>query len=434
MRVKHLYESEITMREKLKSLFRDGFFHILGSSFVNKCIAFLTNIVLMRIMSKSDFGVFTGAFNAFYIIFLFSGLGITSGMLYFCSRDIGKEEKASYYRYSFRFGLMTEIFLSAALVVYGAVGYVGIEETRKYIIMLAGMPFVTFVYDYYAIVLRAEKSNIKYSKYLNINTVLYLVLGCAGAAVGGIAGTIIGRYLAYILTCVVGNRYCKDILDVKDADPLTRSQIKDLSRYSMKSGVTSALNTILYRLDVLIIGYVVVDSSILASYKAGTQLPENLNFIPQCVMIYFLPLLIQNISNTEWIKKKVKQIYLMVGAVSLAIGLFVIVAAPLIVKILWGDKYIDAVPCMRILSVSFIVLSTFRITSTNILLALKRTGFTMAVSIVTGVSNIILDVVLTMKFGSIGAAYATLIVTVIAALMSFPYVIYIVYSGKCSYE
>ena len=45
-----------------------------------------------------------------------------------------------------------------------------------------------------------------------------------------------------------------------------------------------------------------------------------------------------------------------------------------------------------------------------------------------------LDVLLTMKYGSIGAAWATLIVTTLAAALSFPYVMYIVYSGKEKYE
>ena len=58
----------------------------------------------------------------------------------------------------------------------------------------------------------------------------------------------------------------------------------------------------------------------------------------------------------------------------------------------------------------------------------------MVVSLVTGAANIGLDVWLTVQHGSIGAAWATLIVTVLAALMSFPYVLYIVYSGKKKYE
>ena len=54
----------------------------------------------------------------------------------------------------------------------------------------------------------------------------------------------------------------------------------------------------------------------------------------------------------------------------------------------------------------------------------------MFISIITGLANIGLDVWLTLKYGSIGAAYATLAVTIMAAVLSFPYVIYIVYSGR----
>lgn len=413
------------MGERIKHLFKDGFFHILGSSFINKCIAFITNIILVRILSKNDFGVFTGAFNAFFIIFLFSGMGITSGILYFCSKDISKDEKSVYYHYSFKFGLISEILLSLALILYGLFGNVGIEETRPYIISLAGMPFIAFVFDYFSIILRAEKSNIKYSKLMNINSLLYLAFGSAGAFVGGIAGTIIGRYAAYIITGIIGWYYCKPFI-ASTKEILSKDKKKDLTFYSFKAGITSALNVILYRLDVAIIAIVVVDASVLASYKTGTTLPENLNFIPQCVMIYFLPILIQNASDKVWLKNKVKQIYLLVGAISVTIGAIIIIFAPLIVKILWGEQYMDSVPCMRILSVSFIVLSTFRVTSTNILLGLKRAGYTLIVSIVTGVSNIILDVILTVKFGSIGAAYATLIVTILAAAMSFPFVIHVI--------
>ena len=187
---------------------------------------------------------------------------------------------------------------------------------------------------------------------------------------------------------------------------------------------------ILYRIDIYVITIVIADASILASYKVGTVLPENVNFIPQCIMVYFLPVFIQNLADIGWIKRKTKEIYLFVGAVSLAIGVVMIVFAPLIIRIIWGEAYLDAVPCLRILSVSFVVLSTFRMTSTNILLALKRTGYTMFVSIISGLVNIILDVVMTIRYGSIGAAYATLIVTVFAAFLSFPYTLYIIYKTE----
>ena len=158
-----------------------------------------------------------------------------------------------------------------------------------------------------------------------------------------------------------------------------------------------------------------------------------MNFIPQCLMVYYVPLFVQHLGNGAWIRRKTKEIYLAAFGTSAAIGVFVYLLAPWIVRILWGENYLDAVPCMRILTVSFVILS-IRMTSTNILLSLKRAGYTMAVSIITGTVNIGLDILLTVRYGSIGAAWATLIVTALAAAMSFPYVMYIVYSGKEKYE
>ena len=423
-----------TIRERVKVLLNGGFFHILGSSVINKFIAFFANLILVRILSKNDFGIFTGAFNDFSLIYIFSGLGITSGILYFCSKNITSTLKTKYYLYSVKFGIASECLLSAALIIYGLWGPVGIEETRFYIITLSLLPFVAFVFDYFSVILRAEKDNKRYSVLLNIHSFLYALLAIIGAYSGGILGTIIGRYLSYVIAGTVGYYFTRGHFSASHRDILSKKEKGELVSYSLKAGATSALNVILYRIDVKVIAIVVANASILASYKIGTTLPENLTFIPQCMMVYYIPLFLQNIDNAAWIKRKTKEIYVFVGAVSVSLGAIVILFAPHIIGLLWGKDYLDAVTCMRILALSFIVLSTFRITSTNILLSLKRTGYTLFVSIITGLSNILLDIVLTIRYGSIGAAYATLIVTILAALLSFPYVIYIVYSGKQTYE
>ena len=118
------------MREKLQLLLKKGLFHIMGSTFINKCIAFITNIGLVRILSKNDFGVFSAAFNVFSIVYLFSGFGITSGMLYFCSQKRSEESKAAFYKYAIKFGLISEVVLSVIMLLYGSLATVGIVEAR----------------------------------------------------------------------------------------------------------------------------------------------------------------------------------------------------------------------------------------------------------------------------------------------------------------
>lgn len=173
---------------------------------------------------------------------------------------------------------------------------------------------------------------------MNLNSVFYLVFGATGAYFWGIGGTIAGRYLAYIISNVIGHSYCKNYRAVKLGGKLTRDQYLDITKYSLKAGITSALNIILYRIDVAIIAVVVANVSVLASYKTGAALPENVNFIPQCIMVYYLPIFIQNLKDVKWIKRKVKEIYLFAGGISLLIGLVMIIFAPQIVLLLWGAR------------------------------------------------------------------------------------------------
>ena len=416
------------MFNRLSELFKKGLFHIIGSNAINKAIAFVANLALVRVLSKAEFGIFTSAFNIFSVVFLFSGLGINSGVLYFCSQKRSTENKKEYYNYCFKVGNMANIVLCIILLLYGLLVPVGITEARKYIILLSGMPLASFWYEYFSIVLRTQKENKKYAFLLNVNSVLYAVLAVLGSMIAGIAGTILGRYIAQIISALLGRYYCKDYLYSKEEEHRDISQEAKgpLFSYSIKAGLSSAMNSILYLLDVYIIGIVIADASVLASYKVGAQIPENMNFLPQSMMVFFLPVFIENAGNHQWLKKKTAELYLTMAGISFAISAVLIVLAPYVVTILWGKQYVDAVPCFRILTLSFFFLSTFRLTSTNILLSLGKAGYTLMISIVSGVINIILAVLMTVRYGSIGAAYATLIVTIIASVLSFPYVIYVI--------
>lgn len=416
----------------LKALIHKGLLHVMGSTIINKCIAFIANIFIVRLLTKAEYGIFTGAFNIFSIAVLFSGLGINSGLLYNCSKNIEPAKKKQFFRYGLLFGLGVQILLSIQILTYGLAGKVGIEESRKYIFELSLLPVFSYVVDYYSIALRSAQKNKEYARYLNLNSVLYSLFAVAGCLAAGVTGTILGRYAAYAVSAVVGRTYCRDIVASAGdrSDRLVREEKTRLLKYSVKAGMTSALNNILYRIDITLIALIVSDASVLASYKVGATIPENMNFIPHSMLVVFLPVFISHSEDTEWIRENVRKIYTLMIATGAGISAFLIVMAPVIVKLLWGDVYSDAVPCFRILTISFFFLASFRTTSTNILLGLNKPGYTLLVSILSGITNIILDIVLTVRYGSIGAAFATLIVTVVASALSFPYVLHVIYRER----
>ena len=384
----------------IKTLLKKGLFHIMGSTFVNKIIGFITNVAIVKILTKTEYGIFSSAFNTYAMVALFSGFGIANGILYFCSDKEKKEKRLAYYDFSLKYGIISDILLMIILVVYGLCGPVGIVKSRKYVVFLAALPLAAYIQNFFSMVLRTRKENVKYSRLLNINSFSYAIFAVIGSYMWGIYGTIMGRYLAFLLTAIIGAFYCRPYLEfTKLSYRLTRKEKLNIIKYSSANGAVSALNSILYMIDVWLIGYLVADAEILASYKVATVIPEHMTFIPSCVAIVFFPMFVEQSDNIEWLLKNIKKLYRSMVALSGVIAMVMIIASPLIIKILWGNQYVDAVLCFKILAISFFFLSSFRILTTNILVALGKVKFNLVVSIIVGVLNIMLDIVLIYYFG-----------------------------------
>ncbi|MBP5775545.1 MAG: oligosaccharide flippase family protein [Clostridiales bacterium] len=407
--------------EKFKALVRTGLFHIMGATSINKLIAFLSSIVIVKIMSKYSYGLLSGAFNVFQIGILFNGFGISSATLFFASDKEDEETRRTTYKFAIRYGFLINVLISIGIFCYACWGNLGIEETRPYILCLAAMPLVYFFTDYFAIVLRSRKENKRYALLLNINSISYMILASVGSFFFGIPGTIAGRYLSYLITAVIGFIFTKKYIPFKKTQPADPERTKKIVKYAAFSGGVSALNTILYRIDIFLITLLVGDALPLATYKVAALVPENLNFVPASILVVFLPLFIEHSEDRAWVVKNARKLFISMAALCGFISLVMFAFAGIAIRLLWGEQYLDGVPVFRVLAISFFFLGTFRSTSTNILQALGKVKFNLIVSIVAAISNFILDYYFIKNYGIMGAATATLLVTVIASMLSFPY-------------
>lgn len=417
--------------QKIKAIFRLGLAHIFGAYSINKIISFLTNTVIVHFLSKAEYGYFGSAYNVYSIFIIFTGLGMTSAELLFCSEERPAREKRAIYKYTFLCGFVVDIVLSACMLAYGLLGQVGMPECRPYIVLLSGLPLADYVMQYLLVFLRTRRENKKFAYLSTVNSVALLLFTVVGACFGGVGGTIGGRYFAYIITIVAGIFLSRSSMpDIINKEQIDRRLKKDIWAYAVKNGACSALNTIIYLLDVAVISYVIADPEIVASYKLATIIPENLNFIPQVVIITLIPYYAKNQSNRAWLRKTTKTLFLGMAAVNLLITLFLLVSAPFVIKLLWGAQYMDSVHYYRVLSLSYFFLATFRLFSTNILAVLRKTTFNLIVAILTGVANIVLDYILITHYAAAGAAWATVMVIVIASVASFPYLVKVIFAKE----
>ena len=107
------------MKNRLVSLIKDGFFHIIGGSILTKLIGFISNVFVIRLVSKSAYGCFTYADNLYSYVVVLTGLGMATSLIVKCGEKNSLNNKnAAYLRYSLLRGGMVQIIGSIVVLLY----------------------------------------------------------------------------------------------------------------------------------------------------------------------------------------------------------------------------------------------------------------------------------------------------------------------------
>ena len=83
------------MQSQLMSLFRNGFFHIFGSSVIAQIGGLISSALVIRFLPKENYGSYVEANNLYSYFAIFIGMGLTNAVMQFCNERIPDEEKNS---------------------------------------------------------------------------------------------------------------------------------------------------------------------------------------------------------------------------------------------------------------------------------------------------------------------------------------------------
>lgn len=410
------------IKNKIKDLSKKGLFHIFGTSVINKILAFATNIFVVNLLSKSDYGLLGYSNNILNIFLLFSGLGLTNGILQFCSENRSDKEKKGLYNFGFKFGVLVNCVIGILILLFGLFAPIRIENSRKYLMVLSFMPIIQYLYEYISIVLRTKRMNKQFALVQNFNVFTYFILSMLGAYKFGILGVIIGRYVSFIATCIVEICILKDIrVEIFNKVKICRDIKNEILKYSFICSASNSISQLLYLLDVFFIGLIIANENSIASYQVATLIPNALLFIPMNLMMFIYPYIAEKREDRNWLKEKYFMLIKYLFIINTLIGIVLFVFAPIIITVIWGQDYLDSIIPFRILSVSYVISATLRIPAGNILSMLRKVKVNLWISIISGISNIILDIVLIKLWGAVGAAIATILVVIISSIISVTY-------------
>lgn len=414
------------MNQLIARLKDTGFFHIFGSNVINKVVAFGSGILFVRLLSKNDFGVYSYSYNIITLFLLFNGLGTLTGMLQFGSENRNRDNYLSlaYLKYGFRIGLVFNIILMIAIVVYTLVFRLSLVDANYVLLAMSMIPLVVFINEAQQVYFRTNLMNKEFSYLNTVNTLLITAFSLLGAYFFQIYGVVTFRYFAYLLTIMFGIKLSKKTLDMlKDNYCLNKKEKSQFIKFSLTTTFNNAISHLLYTIDIFLIGIYIGNTDVIASYKTATLIPFALNFIPVSVITYLYPYFCGHNTDKQWIRKTFCKMVVILGFINLIITVILFLFAPLIIKTLFGVKYLDCLIPFRILVIGYFFAGTFRIPIGNIIVIIKKVQFNLYLSIVTGALNIILGILFIRVYGSTGVALATLGVFIFTSVCSIAYLL-----------
>lgn len=399
------------LKEKLISLFKEGFFHILIGNVLVKMVAFLSSIVIVRLVSKNDYAHLAYADNLYQYINLLSGLGLSTAILKFCSPRRSKGENKFFFNISMRVGVAFQLVASVILVGIVYLADIPFPSARPIVLVLVLYPALTQVVTTLQSYIRAQLDNKLYARMGVVQTIAVFVVSVSLATALGIYGVAIARYIAMAIVIWMGMRFIyKDIPRSVKEERVSKEDYSFFWKISLSMMLANLFSMIMPINEMFLINNYIKDEIISANYKVAILIPSQIVFITSSVVVYLFPKVAQLSHRLkEAFKTTIKVEILLFGIIAfICVGGYFI--SPYIIKYVYGEKYMDAIELSKIYWLVYGLNAGFRMLPMNVLPAIGSTSYNSTVSIVSCIAHAVILRLFIVRYSIYGAPYSLLII------------------------
>lgn len=409
---------------ELKNLRKKGFFSIFLSSVICKALVFVGSTILVRVLSKTEYGIYAYVLNAISMLSLLNDFGASTAALQFLTESHdNKKKQSAFFHYSLKIIFFSSVFSSLLTFLSPLYYPFTITEAKKYVFILGLLPVFSILSNIFPVILRSNLNNKKYAKLQVFSTFSNYLLLISLSLIFGLTGAIISQYAYYIILIIYSIFLTKEYLkNYSRGETLNKKEKSAFLKYSFISQINNSMSGLLLVLDTFLVGLLISKSEAVASYKVASAIPHALTFISTAVAIYITPYFVKNNKNLNWIRENYKKLILY-GAIGYGVMcLGIILLSKYIILIVYGKQYLDTVKTFNILMIGLYFISAFKVPCSNILYSLKD----LKINLITNASALIINyfsnIYFIKQFGYMGAAITT---TLINIFISLVYVIYL---------
>lgn len=234
----------------------------------------------------------------------------------------------------------------------------------------------------------------------------FALIGFSSSLISNILFLFISKYLFFDLQ--ISYEYFK------------KEKMRELFGYSIWAFLTQIANQLRFKIDSIILVYL-LSASHVTHYFIGARLAEYfINLLSKATNIV-TPVFTSYYAKNDF--DEIRNKLLFFNKINVILGFFggglIIILGKIFIHRWMGENYLDAYPVLIILT-SAMVIDFVHYPSASVLYAISKHQYLSIINIIEAILNLILSVILTMKYGIFGCALGTAIPLIFTRVFMIP--------------
>lgn len=385
---------------KIKAVFsaqttRDTLISFIGLGTI-AVVGMIFTVITARALGPTLFGVFS-ALNALVTLLSSMGdLGLSSALVNFIPKLADRRNVII--STVFWIQITASVILALALTAMGLKPDLIIPGSKAVHFVIIGVLTGLYVLQGLALgIFNSEKKFVQASFLQGFDSVVKL--GLVAALFFGKNLNIELALLANVASCFLSVIYGfgRELKNIRPIFP--KAQVMEIFHFAKWIALSRTFSVMISRIDIILLN-LLAGGFQAGIFSAASRIALLFALLVSSIGSVIAPRLSAFVRKED-IKRYIKKVALMVGAISIFMIGTIIFADPL-VRTIFGEKYIAAIPVFRALTLAMIPFLLSVITSQPLIYSFNQPKFFSRVTILQVIILIILDLLLIPRYGALG--------------------------------
>ena len=396
----------------LSQTIKDTLISFLGLGFA-AVVGFFFTVILARYLGPEQFGIFSAVTAPDSIVYSLGDLGIAASLINFIPKLKDKRNELINTTFSF------EIFVGAIILVI-FVGFSIFHESiipgslGKQILIAGALAINYLLISFIQGIFTAERRFLRYSFTQIIDSGIKIILILILMSVSGLSveSALLANFVSTLIALAF--TFGKEFFHIKFS--LEKDLLQKIFHFAKWLAINRVFGVFISRIDVLLLNLLV------GSFQAGIFSAANRITLLFSLLVSSLgsvvnPRFSSFGEDREKISSYIKKLLGLVSLISAVMLILVFLAEP-IINIVYGEKYLTAIPVFQMMTLAMIIFVFQLVTIPPIIFSFNQPKFVARLTALQVVVLVVLEIILIPSLGALAPAIALGAANIIAIIFS----------------